>query len=435
VIWPPDALWSRIAALWAHAHGAPGTSAGEQAKAFAALEELKSDFDLSDIQIAYMAEFQMLDPSSRIVRRERAENAFEIVLATLDNAAVILPTFEFAVTVAAWVLHTYVFDRFIHTPRLLVHSREPGCGKTALFACVEGMANNAFRDSAVTPAVIYHQLLDCPRTTLLLDEIEHSTLWKQHDPIVAIIDTGHRQGGYIPRVIRGKVVRFPTFAPLALAPVFNRRSREKFPLQIVSRSISLELVKRREGRDEIFSDDPRFPPIRAIINRWAETFQRSKTIILPQQFHGRTADNWRVLIAIGDALGYGATVRAAAIAVEAASFDPELRFYGDIFDVFEKKQVDRFWTSELVQALREIEHGLWAALTNDAFYDRLYRKGIDYRTVWKVGADGTRRSNKGFYREQFEPVWRDLLGHTETQSSKIIRLPRHKRGTGGAHGD
>jgi hypothetical protein len=428
VNWPPETLWPRISALWAHARGTPSANAGEQAKAFVELEKLKSDFDLSDVQVAYIAEFQTLDPSSRIIKRERRENAFEVVLGVLDETGLVL-SFEHGIILVAWILHAYVFEQFIHTPRLLIFSREPGCGKTVLLVCIEALTSNALRISATTPAVIYRRLKTHPQTAFLLDEVEHSTLWDRHDPLVAIVDSGHRQGGYIPRMIRGEVVMFPTFAPLAMATVIGRGRREKFPLQIVSRSISLELMKSFEGRDEILAADHRFAPARAVAARWAEMFRRPQTIDLPKQLRGRCADNYRALVAIGDALGYGATVRAAAIAVEQASFDPELRFYADIFDIFEKKQVDRLWTSELVQALREIEHGLWAALTNDALYDRLYRKGIEYRSVWKSAPDGTRRSNKGFFRAQFEKVWRDLLGHTEAQPSKIIQLPRHKRGT------
>jgi hypothetical protein len=429
--WPPDALWSRLAALW-RTHGSPSASANERAKALEHLKQLQADFDLSDVQMAYIAEYTALDPSSRIIKRERVENAFEVVLGVLDEAGIVLP-FEYAVAVAAWVLHTYVFDLFIHTPRLLLYSREPGCGKTVLLVCIEALANDPLHVSATTPAVIYHRLKTDPRTTFLLDEIEHSTLWKRHDPMVAIIDAGHRQGGKVPRVVNHEVVFYPAFAPLALATVIGPGRQEKFPLQIASRSIALQLVKSFEGRDDIFPDDPRFAPVRAVLFRWAKTFQRPKTISLPKELRGRCGDNWRVLIAIGDALGYGATLRAAAVAVEEASFDPEIRFYEDTYIVFEQLQTDRLWTSELVQALSEMEHGLWAALTNDALYARFYRKGIDYRTVWKIGADGKRRSNKGFHRWQFEPVWRDLLGHAETQSSKIIRLPRHKRGTGEAH--
>ena len=82
-----------------------------------------------------------------------------------------------------------------------------------------------------------------------------------------------------------------------------------------------------------------------------------------------------------------------------------------------------------MQALAEIEDGPWGSLTRDKLYDLLDRRGIEKRNVWKV-IDGKRRSNGGIYYKQLEPVWRELgIGAQQAQSSKIIRLPRHKRGT------
>ena len=70
-------------------------------------------------QLAYITEYSALDPSSRIIKRERAENAFEVVLGVLDEAGIVFP-FEYAVTGAAWVLHTYVFSLFIHIAQIKV---------------------------------------------------------------------------------------------------------------------------------------------------------------------------------------------------------------------------------------------------------------------------------------------------------------------------
>jgi hypothetical protein len=162
--WPPEALWPRLAAVWTHAHGTPSANAGERANALAALKQLQTDFDLSDVELAYIAEYQNLTPGSRIVKHERAENAFEVVLGALDETGLVLP-FEYAVAVAAWILYSYVFDLFLHSPRLLIYSREPGCGKTVLLACIEAMTDNPLRISATTPAVLYHQLKAQPRTT------------------------------------------------------------------------------------------------------------------------------------------------------------------------------------------------------------------------------------------------------------------------------
>src|SRR5262249_28645941 len=153
----------------------------------------------------------------------------------------------------------------------------------------------------------------------------HTSLWKRQDLLTQIIDAGHRQGGEVPRVVDREVVWYPTFAPLALGLILDRDRRDTFPPQIATRSIILEMKKNPEGLDEIFPGDPRFVPVRAVIARWAETFQRPKTVSLPKGIVGRCANNWRVLAAIADNLGYGATLRAAAVAIEAANFDPEIQ--------------------------------------------------------------------------------------------------------------
>ena len=187
--------------------------------------------------------------------------------------------------------------------------------------------------------------------------MEHSTLWDRQDLLVQVIDAGHRQGGRVPRVDNKEVVYFPTFAPLALGTVIDRARQHRFPEQIVTRSIASEMKQHPEGRDEIFPGDPRFVPVRAVISRWAPTFQRPKTIRLPKGVVMRCSNNWYALTAIGDALGYGATLRAAAIAVETANFDLATKLDEDLYEVFKQQQADGLWTHEIVQATR---NGAWA---------------------------------------------------------------------------
>jgi hypothetical protein len=293
---------------------------------------------------------------------------------------------------------------------------------------------------APTPPVLYHHLKEYPQSTLVLDDGERMD-WGARSLLIQVIDAGHQQGAPIPRVINHKVVWYPTFAPLALGLVLDRRLREKFLreiTQVLTRSIACEMKQSNERARKIFPGDPRFAPVRVVNARWAATFRRPETLInLPREIIvARQGDNYEALAAVADSLGYGATLRAAAVAIEAENFDPEIQLYQDIYLVFERLQVDQLWTSELVQTLKEI-NDRWASLTNNALYDQLWKKNIEYRTIWKLGANGKRQSsNKGFVRQQFEPVWREFgIGHSEAQSSKIIRLPRHKRGTGEAHDD
>jgi hypothetical protein len=428
-MWPPDPLWPRIAAVWRHAHGPPG---GEQANAVAVLKQYQLDFELSDTQTAYIADYEALNPGSRIIKRERADNAFEVVLGVLGDLKLVMP-FEHFVVDTAWILHTYVFTQFLHTPRLLVWSRGSGFGKTARLSAINELANHSTYMIAPSGPALYRWLGKHPTDTLVLDNAEHSRLWDENDMLRQVYEAGHRKGGMIHRVFRDDVIPFPTNSPLAVGTIVPRNRRDNFPSQILNRSIACEMKKSAEGEDEIFPGDPRFIPVRAVNAGWAQGFQappNPRMILLPKGIVTRCANNWRPLAAIADALGYGATLRAAAVAIEATNFDPELRFYEDLYQIFgRRRQESGLWISEIMQALAEIEDGPWGSLTRDRFYDLLYRRGIEKRNVWKV-VDGKRRSNGGIYYKQLEPVWRELgFEAQQAQSSKIIQLPRHKSGT------
>jgi hypothetical protein len=49
-------------------------------------------------------------------------------------------TAEECLTIALWILHTYVFRQFRHTPRLLVISPIEECGKTTVLKVIEQLA-------------------------------------------------------------------------------------------------------------------------------------------------------------------------------------------------------------------------------------------------------------------------------------------------------
>jgi hypothetical protein len=224
------------------------------------------------------------------------------------------------------------------------------------------------------------------------------------------------------------------FCPIALAAVATKK---RFPPQVLSRSIAIEMEKHSEGRDEVLPDDPQFIGARALISEWASKFERPEVCKVP--FVGRDANNWQPLIEIGQVFGYGATAHAAALAIHRPSDDPVIRVFFDIRRVFEQHGIDRIWWNELLSALDQLPDAHWDEflgleenekphkLTHAELYSLLRTKRIKSRSVRKG-----RETNKGFLREQFEPVWHELFGDTPAQHSKIIRLPWHKqRHTGG----
>jgi hypothetical protein len=427
--WPSDAACKRVRDLWAQAYGSGYP--GEIANAFTALKRLQSDLDLSDTELAFIAEYRA---GSRVERDGSPElgNPFELILYLFDAKRIILP-FEYKVATALWALHTHVFRQFLHSPRLIVDSFEAETGKTLLMCLLRELTYHPLLTGDASAAAIYYRLKEFPDTTFLIDEAEHSThLWGKDTTFLSVFDNGYRQGGCGHRVIGGKLIEFPCFAPLSLGGVAKRR----YSKQMRSRSFHIHTEQSSETEDELFPNDPECAKVYGCIREWAPTFQRPKDCKL--LFHGRARNIWRVAIEIAETLGYGATTRAAAMALCRPSEDPVTRLLSDIRRIFVQRGIDRIWTSELLEALHRLEDAHWDEfwgidenedvhkLRKSELYALLKTKSLMSVTVSKT-IDGRRVFNKGFYAKQFEPLWQELFGDTLAQPSKIIRLPRHAK--------
>ena len=425
-------IYARAAKLWAYAFN--NANPGESANALAALRRLQSEQGLNDIELAFIVEQGQKEPTpSQLGLSERPPNVLELILHLFDKVHIVLPL-EQAMTAALWILHAAVFRQFLHTPRLALRSFMPESGKTALMSAMELLIRDVLKTGDTTPAVLYHQLKAVPDSTLLLDEVEHSSLWDNSKFLLRVIDEGHRAGGTVTRVYKGKVVKFPVFAPLALAFVVGKRT---LPPQVLSRSIVLDIQRHPDGRDMLLTDDGALVPIRQAIAQWAAEFRPQN--VLPV-LSGRAANNWHPLVEIATSLGYGVTARAIALRLHRHNIELEVVLLADIQRVFEQHNLDRIWTDELLAALHQLEGSSWDEfwgledneephkLRKGDLYRLLRRKGIRSRSVQRVCGEH-RESRKGFLREQFEPVWAELFG-TSAHPSKIIRLTRHKSGTG-----
>ena len=234
---PPQRICKLVANL--HASANDPSSEQEAATARDMLRKLQGDFQIDDFLLTYLIERQQKPPDEF--------DPIEIVLNLFELACIKL-TPEQEIVIALWVLHTYVYDHYLHTPRLLPRSYSPGCGKTGLMSLLAQLVADPFPVSNVTAAVIYHHLRDHPRSTFLIDEGENiPALWSGDRLLLNIFDAGHRQGAYVARVVSGKVVQYPAFAPLALAYVMDRH---QLPPQSLSRSIPIDVTENPEGRDQ-----------------------------------------------------------------------------------------------------------------------------------------------------------------------------------------
>jgi hypothetical protein len=193
------------------------------------------------------------------------------------------------IAAALWVLHTHIFERFTISPRLAFTSPVRGCGKTTAHAVLELLVCQPERMDNATPAVIYHLIDRLHGSTLLVDEADNLGL-NVNGILRAVLNSGHRKGGSIRRVIKGAPKKFSTYAPMTIAAIGS------LPLPLMQRSITIHMEKSAGGDIERF--DPgdsvttgRINIVYGFVTRWARSkpaLNLGSDAVLVQQTEGDT---------------------------------------------------------------------------------------------------------------------------------------------------
>ena len=376
-----------------------------------------------------------------------APNALELVHHMLQQFVSLKSPAEY-IAVALWVLHTFVFDQFLISPRLALISPVRGCGKTTLLATLERLTAKSTRTDGVSPAAIYHLIDDAQYSTLLIDEADNADLGR-NGLLRAVLNSGHRKGGSITRLIRGEPKRYSTFSPIAIAAI------GALPLPIMARSIVINMQRSDRAKTLRRLDDANATVDLDLAYRycfmWARKVQFDPNPELPAKLRNRAADNWRPLIAIGDIFGphWSAAARNAAIILLDGNSDEDIgvTLLADIRDIFDDAGGDRVPSAELIRHLIDREDGSWGefrglhgdhsprALSTGQLAVVLKPFDIRPRSIWPPGSRERSKSRKGYLRSQFESAWARYCPKdgTPAQASNIRQLRRTNRHAEPAH--
>ena len=283
------------------------------------------------------------------------------------------------------------------------------------------MAYRPERMDNATPAVIYH-LIDRLNGTLLVDEADNLGL-RENGILRSVLNSGHRKGGNIRRVIKGGPKAFSTFSPMAIAAIGS------LPMPLMRRSIIVHMEKSEAGAalKRFDTGDADTMASVEVVYRFVTGWAQSKPELnldpaMPKELRNRVADNWRPLISIADSMGprWGKAAREAAVILAHIYHDEDagVVLLSDVRDIFDRAAADRMTSETLVKALLEVEESAWSEYCgprddlaprklSQGEVARLLRPfGIRPRSVWPRG----KRSNgstscKGYYRAQFEQAW------------------------------
>ena len=337
------------------------------------------------------------------------------------------------VATALWVLHTYVYENFMHTPRLALTSPVRGCGKTVVLDVVKMMSRRAHKCDGITAAVFYHRV-ENDRATMLIDEADNLPL-AVDGPMRAAFNAGHRRGGTVERMNQGRPRAFRVFAPMAIAAI------GRLPLPTAHRSIIIRM--RRYACEEPLrrfdiNDTQDLLIAASMCAAWAQDVLLNPNPLLPKGLRNRPADNWRPLIAIADSFGpeWGLVARDAALAFAKGHRDEDIGvvLLTNIRDLFDTKGVDRFTSAALACALAEREPwSAWCGIRDDQS-PRTFSQGelakllapfdIHPKTVWPARRHDTgASSSRGYHRSQFEAAWASYCDAGDTPAqTPLARL-------------
>jgi Protein of unknown function (DUF3631) len=269
-------------------------------------------------------------------------------------------------TAALWVLHTYLLDCFLVSPRLCACSPTKRCGKTTLLDVLAHLVLRPLPAANVTSSAIF-RVVEAHRPTLLIDEAD--TFVFENDELRGVVNSGHRRGGSVLRIVGDdhQPHAFSTYSACAIALI------GQLPDTLHDRSVPISL-KRRLPTETISPFRPdRVGHLAMLAKRAARWTQDHAAAVstadpdLPDGIYNREADNWRPLLAIAQVAGGDWPERAhkAVLAGRSAGWSEEDRLatlLGDIRQIFAERAdtEGKLPSSKLVDELVAIEGRPWA---------------------------------------------------------------------------
>lgn len=269
-----------------------------------------------------------------------------------------------------WILHTYKYQCFDITPRLVIVSPEKRCGKTTLLTVLSHLVKRPISASSITAASIF-RLIEASSPTLLVDEAD--TFIKNNEELRGIMNAGHHCLGSVIRCV-GKDLEarsFSAFAPCAIASI------GKVPDTIMDRGIIINMRRLAANehvehfRHRMVAED--FNLLRRKCQRLMNDCEEKLRTICPdpvEHLLNRAFDNWECLFIIADAIHgkHNEEVRRLAIKMTKRSqgddtSSQKTMLLQDIRQIFAEQKVEWVYSASLCNYLASLEERPWAEIS------------------------------------------------------------------------
>ncbi len=344
---------------------------------------------------------------------------------------VILPAGA-ADAVALWIAHTWVAERFQHSPRLGIGSPAKQCGKSTLLDLLRATCKRPLKADNISASGVFRtvELLRAEGgLTLLVDEAD--SFLGDNDELRGILNSGFERSGEVIRVveIQGELrpVRFATFCPVALAGI------GKLPDTLADRCVPITLQRKSAAETVV---KLRAPGARAALHtaarclaRWSS--DRAEHLALdpavPDEMGDREGDISIPLLSIADDAGGDWPARARRALLEVfglrnraeGNVEAGALLLADLRRLFNEKGAARLPSSEIVAQLEKMEERPWPEwrhgrpMTAVQLAAALAPFGVRPGIYRPPGGQPV----KGYQRDHFEEAWTRYLPPPDPLSS------------------
>jgi len=268
-----------------------------------------------------------------------------------------------------WVAHTWVYERFQHTPRLSILSAEKQSGKSTLMDLLDGLCRNSKKADQITAAVLPRLVESGGPLTLLIDEAD--THVPGNEPLRGILNSGFEASGR--KIISArtgpngewKPQEFVTFCAVGLAGI------GLLPPTIADRSVPIALRRKlpSESVTKLRMHRAGVQQLGEALAAWAEAtdLSRHSEPDMPDGLSDRQEDISVPLLAIADHAGgaWPQRARSALLELFTAEANREatgsggVTLLGDIRAIFEAEKADWMSSSAICGKLGEMEDRPW----------------------------------------------------------------------------
>lgn len=339
-------------------------------------------------------------------------NTFDLIHSIFKRHVVAEP--HYLIACSLWALHTHVYRKFGISPRLALLSPIENCGKSTVLFILREVVRDADYLIDPTPASLFRTI---GLSTFLMDEADNMTIVRN---MRAILNAGYHAEGTVARIVDGVSVRFPVYAPVALAAIGT------LPHTLISRSLVIQMHRADPDTKIVRFDKRNIDQAQELYTakshafQWANEVQLNIDPSIPIGLGGRTADNWRVLIAIADSLDRGKLARDAAIKFlhEYKSPNIKVALLYDIRTVFDEIKARILPSKTLIEKLLALEYGEhdWVTyqLTPIKMSHMLNDFQIRPRNMWyPEHVHRSQQQNLRCYvKSDFETMWRRYAAAT-----------------------